>query len=223
MQGQAPKTMEKAIRLAQVQQKIQEKVKGKWQRGGQWTNQGTFSPTANKSEQKQQGNPQLYKERQLRDFYRTNNLCFFCREPYDATHASKCKKRPGAQVNALAVNDLDVQLNDEVLAQLEVEDALTAEFCTLSLNAITGTEVGEAMRLRCLVKNKVMLILVDSGSSHSFVSSSLSKVGITPGTASPKQVRVANGEMMFSTSAVPELQWWIQGNTFTSSMRVLNL
>jgi hypothetical protein len=75
-------------------------------------------------------------------------------------------------VNALVVNDLDVQLTDEVLHRLDVEDALDAEFCKLSLNAISGTDKGEATKLRAMVQNKVMLVLVDSGSSHSFVSSS---------------------------------------------------
>lgn len=74
---------------------------------------------------------------------------------------------------------MDVQLTDEVLAQLEVEDSLATKFGTLSLNAIAGTEVGEAFRLSALVKKKVMLLLVDSGSSHSFVSTTfLSSVGI---------------------------------------------
>ena len=66
---------------------------------------------------------------------------------------------------------MDVTLTDEVLKQLEIEDALAEEFCTLSLNALAGTEHGYAMKLRSLVKNKVFLLLVDSGSSHSFVSS----------------------------------------------------
>lgn len=151
-------------------------------------------------------------------------MCFYCREPYDANHAAKCTKRPGAQVNALAVNDLNVQLTDEVLEQLEVEDALAAEFCTLSLNAMAGTEGGEALKLRCLVKNKVMLILVDSGGSHSFVNSDfLAKVGIQPLPRTAKQVQVANEQLLLSDSHVPNLEWWIQGHTFNASMRVLEM
>ena len=73
-------------------------------------------------------------------------------------------------MNALALNDLDVTLTDEVLHQLELEDALASDFCQLSLNVVAGTEIGEAMKLRALVQNKVMLILIDSVSSHNFVS-----------------------------------------------------
>jgi hypothetical protein len=121
----------------------------------------------------------MTKERQLRDFCRANSLCYFCREPYDATHATKCSKRPKAQANASVLNNLDITLIDEVLQQLDIEDALNAEFGSLSINAIAGTEDGEVMRLRALVKNKVMLILVDSGSSNCFISADfVKKVGL---------------------------------------------
>lgn len=107
----------------------------------------------------------------MRDYCRAHNLCYYCKEPYDATHAAKCVKRPQGQVTALVLNDLDTPLTDEVLNQLAIEDTLSEEFCTLSLNAISGTDKGEAMKLQAKVRNKTMIMLVDSGSSHSFVSS----------------------------------------------------
>ena len=42
----------------------------------------------------------------------------------------------------MVLNDLDVTLNDEALKQLEIEVALTEEFCTLSLNALAGLTLG---------------------------------------------------------------------------------
>lgn len=119
-----------------------------------------------------------------------------------------CPKRPQpqAQVNALVVNELDVVLNDEVLNQLAVEDASTEDFCNLSLNALAGTDKGGALRLRTLVQNKVMLVLVDSGSSHSFVSKNFLKtIGIQALPTTPKQVKLANGEVMITDQWVPKL------------------
>jgi len=66
----------------------------------------------------------------------------------------------------LAVNDLDIQLTDEVLHQLAVEDSLQEEFGHLSLNAISSTVGSECLHIRALVQNKVLLLLVDSGSSN---------------------------------------------------------
>jgi hypothetical protein len=62
-----------------------------------------------------------------------------------------------------------VVLTEEVLNELAIEDAITENFGQLSLNALAGTDVGEAMKIRALVNNKIMLILVDSGCLHSFV------------------------------------------------------
>lgn len=46
----------------------------------------------------------------MREYCRANNLCFYCNDPYDATHATKCLKRPQAHVTVLALSDLDTPL-----------------------------------------------------------------------------------------------------------------
>jgi hypothetical protein len=67
-----------------------------------------------------------------------------------------------------------------------------------------------------------MLILVDSGSSHSFVSASfLLKTNIQSQVAKPTQVRVANGEVILSSKQVLGLEWWAHDYTFHTNMRVL--
>lgn len=145
-------------------------------------------------------------------------------EKFDPAHPQVCTKRPGAQVNALAINNLDVALTDEVLAELAIEDSLSTEFCQLSLNAISGTEEGECLTIRALVNNKVMLILVDSGSSHSFVGKSfLDKVGITAVPAPLQQVRVANGDILITDKRVSQLAWWANGHTLKTDMKVLDM
>jgi hypothetical protein len=136
----------------------------------------------------------------------------------------KCPKRNKPQLNALVINDLDAELTEVTLNQLEVEDVLTAEMGQLYLNALSGTEFGDAMRIRALVHNKVMLILVDSGSSHSFVSQSfLLSTGIQSCVAVPLKVRVTNGDTSVSDQQVSDMEWWAQGYTFHTSMRVLDI
>jgi hypothetical protein len=55
------------------------------------------------------------------------------------------------------------------------------------------------MRVAALVKNKVMLILIDSGSSHSFVSSAfLQNVGLTVIPAVAKHVKLASGDTLIT-------------------------
>jgi hypothetical protein len=80
------------------------------------------------------------------------------------------------------------------------------------------------MMIRALVQSKVMLILVDSGNSHSFVNESfIQAVGITTVSAPVMQVRVANRERLASSQQVKARKWWSQGHTFYTDMRVLQL
>lgn len=168
VQSQDPATMERAIALARIQQQVLDRGKVKWSKTMNATKPSTSMVKSDSRLQPNTG--ALWKERLTRDYRRANGLCYFCAEKDDTNHASVCPKRPGAQVNALVVNSLDAELTEEVLTQLAIEDSLAADFCQLSLNAIVGTDGGEALKLRALVQNKVMLILVDSGSTHSFVS-----------------------------------------------------
>ena len=154
-----------------------------------YTNKGKVKPSAPPMKQEQKGgvhNSPLWKERQTRDYLKANGLCFYCREPFDANHIKSYTKRPQQQLNALALNDgCDVILTEEVLNQLAVEDALASDFCQLSLNALAGTKRGCAMKIRALV---------DSGSSHSFISKSfVTMLGIPTVPMPPQQVRFANG------------------------------
>jgi hypothetical protein len=96
----------------------------------------------------------------------------FCGDKFDKVHATSCVKRQSSQVNAIVVNDLDHHLTQEVLRQLDIEDNITEEFEQLSLNAVSGTSSGDVLKLQALVRGKVTLLLSNSGSSHSFVSSS---------------------------------------------------
>jgi hypothetical protein len=224
VQSQIPQTMEHAIRIAKVQEQLidRQKFRGHRQISGPKNYGGTLSKYEQKSAPPVSS--LLSKQRQKREYCKANNLCFYCSEPFDAAHLAKCTKRPRSQVNALVVNDLDVNLTEEVLEQLDLEEQLNAEFHHLSLNAVTGTDEGDALKLKSMVHNKVMLILVDSGSSHSFVSSSfIQKCGISTSSMKPSQVKVANGEILISDKVVKDMEWWIQGHTFHTDMKVLDL
>ena len=168
--------------------------------------------------------PNLWKERKVWEYRKANDLCFYCGEKFDPAHVAVCTKRPQVQVNALAVNDLDIPLSEDVIQQLLEEDSLPEQFGQLSLHAIAGTEPNDAIRLQAKVRNKTMLILVDSGSSHSFVNSDfLAQVNIVPIPTTPLQVQTANGHTMVTDQWVPDFTWWCQGHTLKSDMKVLQL
>jgi hypothetical protein len=94
----------------------------------------------------------------------------------------------------------------------------------LSLNAISGTTNEECMAVQALLKNQVMLVLVDSGTSTSFVNKQLvDRMGLKVQSCVPAKVKVANGEILISDPMVKSLEWWANGHTYQSDMRVLRL
>jgi hypothetical protein len=69
-----------------------------------------------------------------------------------------------------------------------------------------------------------ILILMDSVSSHSFISEQVaaSVSGITQ-SQSQIQVKVANGNILYSQAELLQAKWSIQGFSFTSDFKVLDL
>jgi hypothetical protein len=130
-----------------------------------------------------------------------------------------CTKRNKPQANAIVINELDRELSDDVLNDLAIEDQLPEEFGQLSLNAISSQEHTNYIKLKTKIKDKVMLILVDSGSTQSFVSPQfVHSTNPTTVPMQPKKVKLA-GEWMITDRTVPNwnvivktkvllLIWW---------------
>ena len=210
VQAQVPEDVDRAFLLAKIQQKICDRSKGKMVRQGLSSKLG--SSTSKQESKFQQPNSTLWKERQLRDYRKAHGLCYLCGEKYDPAHVEVCPERKKTQLNALAVNDLDVHITEDILNQLEMEDTLADTFCQLSLHAMAGTEDSGCIKLQALVKNKSMSMLLDSASSHSFVNASfVAAAGLHTIPTTPKLVHLANGQQLITDKMVPAMQWWCQG------------
>jgi hypothetical protein len=97
---------------------------------------------------------------------------------------------------------LDRELSDEVLNQLAAEDTLLEDFGQLSLNALSTADHINCIKLKTKVHNKVMLILIDSGSSHSFISSHFVALAKLPTVPMPaKRVKLANEEYIVTDNS----------------------
>ena len=159
---------------------------------------------------------------QVRDYRKANGLYFSYGEKCVPGHMEVCSKRNKPQTNAIIMKDLDKELSDEVLNDLAIEDALHEEFYQLSLNAITISDTTNCIKLKTRVKDKVMLILIDSGSTHSFISSqfvTMAKIPTVP--MKPKKVKLDNREWIETNKQVSNPQWYCQGHTLSSDMVVL--
>uniref|UniRef100_A0A453EG05 Retrotransposon gag domain-containing protein n=1 Tax=Aegilops tauschii subsp. strangulata TaxID=200361 RepID=A0A453EG05_AEGTS len=171
------------------------------------------------------GGDDFARERQLRDHRRAHGLCFRCGDRYSREH--RCKQ--ATQLLTIHMGEHGEILTEDAIQAMELLDDQGAapadqECCVLSTQAVSGTETPRTIRLRALVGNQVMLLLVNSGSTHSFISASFAeRIAATTTPLPPVDVRVANGERLVCDKLVPGVKWWLQGHTFTTDMRQLTL
>lgn len=93
----------------------------------------------------------------------------------------------------------------------------------ISVNAVQGTETGKTVRMIAYIYGKEAVILIDSGSSHSFISEAMaSKWRNWSSLDTPMQVRVANGEVLYCKHEL-DCPVWISGHGFKISLKVLPL
>jgi hypothetical protein len=78
------------------------------------------------------------------------------------------------------------------------------------------------MKFQGDIQRHSVTILIDSGSSHSFISQTLAAQlpGLLP-LQSSVRVQVANGGIMYCEAHLPQGQWFVQGYQFTSDLKVL--
>jgi len=163
-----PTIVQKASTIARIQQGMLEHSKSRYHKPANQVR--PYAPP--KADHKPpQPATSLWKDRQLRDYRKANGLCFSRGGKFVPGHLEVYSKRQKPQVNAMLLNDLERELSDDVLNELAVEDQLHEEFCQLSLNALSSQDNTSCIKLKARVQDKVLLILVDSGSTHSFISS----------------------------------------------------
>uniref|UniRef100_A0A8R7QQI8 Uncharacterized protein n=1 Tax=Triticum urartu TaxID=4572 RepID=A0A8R7QQI8_TRIUA len=98
------------------------------------------------------------------------------------------------------------------------------DLMVLSADTQTATGGSSAIRLDCQLAGHKVIFLLDSGSSHSFISDRLA--AHVPGMQQlPKQqsVRIAGGGQLQCTHVIPQCLWSASGHEFDCDFRVLPL
>ncbi|CAA0811981.1 Unknown protein, partial [Striga hermonthica] len=148
---------------------------------------------------------------------REKGLCYNCDEKFTFGH--RCKNR----INYMIMTE------EEELAYLKVceEESLSEvdpdmEEVQMSLNSLSGEDGVTTMRLFGQVGKHKLHILIDSGSTLSFIQEKTAhKLGCKLDKVKPLLVNVANGQRLVSNHVATEFTWDMQGNKFTYPLRVL--
>ena len=156
--------------------------------------------------------PKQLEERRLK------NQCFWCEEKFIPGH--KCKNR---HLYLLTVQDDDMEIEEEtkkdkVMAKEEGE-VMSNSNPYLSLHALEGTFNYQTMRLRGSVRKKMLNILIDTGSTHNFISCEMAiKLGCVMETVAELKVSAANGEELKCNAVCKQFKWVMQGQLFVADV-----
>jgi hypothetical protein len=139
---------------------------------------------------------------------REKGECFNCSEKFSHAHLEVC---PMKGLFLLELESAEDEELDNVPPQI-------------SLNAITGISVAETMRLQVRLLDTEMEALVDSGSTHSFISlETASRLHLQPDYRPGVQVTVANGDRVASTGICRGIHIFINNEEFVLDFFVIPL
>lgn len=157
----------------------------------------------------------------MRAFRRASGLCFKCGERWGKDHTCP------TMVQLHIVEELlDMITAEEGTDQLHPDNSEPDEdnLCTLSRQAIDGSPDHGVMQLQAWIQGSEVLLLVDSGSSSSFVDTRLA-ARLQGQTTLPKpcKVKVADGSVLSCSQYIPDCQWVTQGHEFCTDFKVISL
>ncbi|XP_073357893.1 uncharacterized protein [Aegilops tauschii subsp. strangulata] len=152
----------------------------------------------------------------LRDYRRARGLCFKCGEQWGHDHVCPTSVQLHVVEELLELFGID--------SVTETTEQLEETVMAISRSAISGGVSAKAFQLQAWIQGREALMLVDSGSSTSFVNTDLAKFleGVAP-LSKTYRVRVADGGELKCSAIIPQCSWYTQGHEFTTDLKVLSL
>lgn len=147
---------------------------------------------------------------------RERGLCYNCDEIYTRGH--KCIKP-----------QLFLMVGDDDIPDAEEEPVMEIDWAPqpdvgVSLHALQGTQGLHTLKLDGGIKNKAITMLVDTGSTHNFLSQALVKSQRIATIPSPEvKITLADGSTTSCTRKAVNLQWSAGSTMFVSDFYVLPL
>lgn len=153
---------------------------------------------------------------------RRKNLCFGCNEQWHVGH--HCKN----QVYVIE-GIMNLELGYDSEDTLETEDAITADHdsprettLAITLQAMCGIPTLHTIRVQGSIHSKVVYVLIDSGSTHSFINTALAKkLDLTVHDSKDYEVLVANGDKLKGTGICKQVPLSCQGCTMSIDLLLL--
>ncbi|XP_026410205.1 uncharacterized protein LOC113305366 [Papaver somniferum] len=151
---------------------------------------------------------------------KAKGICFNCDEAYKRGHV--CKKQYLCVLigeEAEEIYDTGVETSNETDEEPPLESDME-----ISIHALTGNVSGDTIRIPGFIKKKAISILIDTGSTHSFLYSALASSLKCPIAQTENLlVTVANGDKTVRSGVCSKMEWTMQGHKFCVDLRLLPL
>lgn len=161
------------------------------------------------------------KVKALRDYRRARGLCFKCGERWGHDHVCPTSVQLHVVEELWELFGINAMVDGDDPAQPQDTQETV---CAISRSALSGGVSGKAFQLRAWIQGHEVLMLVDSGSSTSFINQELAVrlEGVQPLPKACK-VKVADGGELICSSMVHQCAWYTQGKEFATDMKILAL
>ncbi|XP_068638487.1 uncharacterized protein [Aristolochia californica] len=150
--------------------------------------------------------------RQEIDQRKAKSLCFNYDEQYVQGHL--CKRL----FSICMWEDCEDILPEEEIVEIDQEGP------EISLHAMTGLRSSNTMQVKAQVHHLHLLVLVDSGSTHNFISQpAAEQLGLVVQQQTSLSISVANGAKITSVGISPATHFDIEGHAFIANFLVIPL
>lgn len=221
---QRPTSLDTAYSLALLQEEAMESSRRRDYKS--WNHKGGYQapprsnhvPEGRSDRETMHQKPVDKKLADLKAYRRAHGLCDRCGEKWSRDH--KCATQVGLHVL------------DELYALFSTDDAVEAAHTEADTDSgpeevcccISAAGAVRTLQFEGVFHNRPVHILLDSGSSSSFVSATLvDSLGLATTSCAPVSVRVANGAIMHCDTSIPDAVWTIHQYHFQHTLKVLPL
>ncbi|KAJ3688355.1 hypothetical protein LUZ61_017519 [Rhynchospora tenuis] len=166
-----------------------------------------------------------------REQMRALKLCYYCKEKFFPGH--KCKMKTLLSLQAHEPQSIDDITTDsegpshqyiEWVTDASIEDSIYKEEAVITMCAAPEPQQIHTLRFKGLLDQIPICVLIDTGSTHSFINPSLidsHKWQVV--TTDPLHVRIANGAAMTTSTKCEGLLFTLQNHELSGNVRLLNI